>query len=154
MNIFILDENPQIAAQYMCNAHVVKMILETAQLLSSAAKFHGSQEPFLYKETHKNHPCTLWAKETKANFLWLKIHGLALSNEYSYRYGKIHKSQTIIEKVNINNIPNGNLTKFAIVMPEKYKKENAVDSYRSYYLGEKRSFAKWTRREPPDWWIV
>lgn len=155
MNIFILDEDPTLAAQMQCDAHVVKMTLETAQLLSSALILNGGTAP--YKITHKGHPSTVWTASSRENFLWLVAHGKALAEEYTYRYGKIHKSLAIIEEVEkcADIIPSKGLTAFALAMPDQYKDfSDPVKSYRSYYLHEKREFAKWTRRSPPKWWIV
>ena len=84
MNIFVLDYNPKRAAQMQCDKHVVKMPLETAQILCSA--FEPGTAP--YKRTHYNHPCSVWGRESKVNYKWLIEHGLALSDEYTYRYGK------------------------------------------------------------------
>ena len=92
MNIFILDQDPVKSAQFQCNKHVVKMCLETAQLLCSV--FPSGLAP--YKRTHYNHPCAKWARDSWCNYMWLISHGHALCNEYEYRYNKIHKCQEII----------------------------------------------------------
>ena len=93
LNIFVLHKNPQLAAQYQCDKHVVKMILETAQLLCSP--YVPGVAP--YRRTHYNHPCAKWTRESQSNYFWLGIHGLALADEYTYRYGKIHKSVDVIK---------------------------------------------------------
>ena len=144
MNIFILDSDPVLAAQYQCDKHVVKMILETAQILST---IQGGP----YKPTHKNHPCVLWAAETQANFNWLRLHGLALCQEYTLRYGKKHKCEDIIATA-YNCNPVVKRTYFVQCMPEQYKCEDPVQAYRQYYLHEKSKFAKWTKRREPFWW--
>lgn len=149
MNIFILDKDPIKAAKYQCDKHVVKMILESAQMLCTAVNLTGGQAK--YKATHKNHPCTKWARETKANFNWLKKHGLALCQEYTDRYGKRHKSQDIIESVTDETIPDGELLPFALAMPDEYKTRDPVESYRNYYKGAKKDFAKWSYSDKPEW---
>ena len=150
MNIFILSRDPALAAQYQCYKHVVKMCLEAAQILCAA------YDNAPYKKTHLGHPCTVWALASTRNYLWLVRHGFALCSEYEYRYGKRHKSETVIEwcvenysqlKFNSNE-----RTPFAQAMPEQYKCNDAVTAYRDYYFGEKRRFAKWTKRRIPSWW--
>lgn len=151
MNIFILDEDPDIAATMACDKHVVKMILETAQMLCTVAISKGYPAP--YATTHKKHPCTLWAAQSSANWVWLVLHGLALCAEYTKRYGRTHKSQRVIEHCATLDLPfdEHRLTPFAQAMPSQYKNECAVTAYRSYYHGEKASFATW-KTEAPAWW--
>ena len=151
MNIFVLDNDPDIAAQMMCDKHVVKMIVETAQILCTVVASFGYDTP--YRPTHKNHPCTAWAGKNRANWGWLIDHGMALCDEYTERYGKIHKSQSVIEWCAMKHIdlPSGSMTPFAICMPTKYIRQTAVESYREYYVGEKSSFAKW-KLGSPSWW--
>jgi len=158
MNIFVVDEDPKLAAQMLCDRHVSKMILETAQMLSSVAHRHG--HPTLYKPTHKNHPCTLWAGDSYENWEWLIEHGLALEAEKIHRTGKGHASADVIRWYRDNGYgpPKGtNSTPFALAMPDKYKTGSASESYRKYYLNDKQKFRdgkrpKWTKRQPPDWW--
>lgn len=156
MNIFVLDRNPEKAARMQCDKHVVKMILETAQMLSTAVVLTGGTPKNAYRPTHKNHPCTKWARETKQNFRWLKNHGLALCDEYTKRYGKVHKSEKIIRDLSEVSIPEGPLTDFALAMPVEIKediknKKDPVLCYRDYYRKEKREIAKWNYSEKPDW---
>ena len=100
MNIFYLDKNPKLCAQYHVDRHVVKMILETAQLLSTAHWLTGGEGP--YRATHKNHPSAIWARSNKSNYNWLCKLGLELCEEYTYRYGKIHKTQQHLEWLSKN----------------------------------------------------
>lgn len=156
MNIFILhDTDFDLCAQYHCDKHVVKMILETTQLLNNARFKHNPSLSPIYKPTHINHPCSIWASETRSNFNWLTNLGLALCKEYTLRYNKRHKCHDIIEFFSESDmyLPDGNLTPFAQCMPDQYKHKNAVEAYRNYYRGEKRDIAKWTTRSTPDWWI-
>jgi hypothetical protein len=152
MNIFLLDENPQINAQYHCNKHVVKMLLETAQILCSANHICGDSEP-PYKLAHKNHPCTIWCRTSLTNYLYLCELGLELSKEYTFRYGKHHKSTDVIQWClnNLPNIPDIGFTPPALAMPDQYKVDDFVQSYRNYYIGEKKGFATWKNREIPYW---
>ena len=155
MNIFYLDENPQLCAQYHCDKHVVKMILETAQLLSTAIHLSTEQDfADIYNPTFPNHPCNKWARKTLANFEWLQKLGLHLCSEYTYRYNKTHKSQDIIEKVWLYRdfIPSGLFTVRPQCMPDIYKDDTSViNAYRNYYLGAKTHILKYTRRPVPYW---
>lgn len=132
------------------------MILETTQLLNNALIKHDKNYKPIYNETHKNHPASLWASASLANFDWLNKLGLALCKEYTYRYGKIHKCQAYLEKFALPEtrtaLPKGSMTPFAKCMPDQYKVDDAVESYRNYYRGAKAGFAKWTKRAVPDWW--
>jgi len=158
MNIFVLDENPQVAAKMHNDKHVVKMILESAQLLCGV---HHMTDPLTteqvpYKLSHKNHPCSIWARQCVENYIWLCDLGLALCEEYTYRYGKRHKSQDIIEWCLINepNLKeNGDITPFALAMPDECKTKTAVESYRLYYLTHKRDMSTWKNRKKPEWFI-
>ena len=159
MNIFVLDENPQIAAQMHNDKHVVKMILETAQLLCGVHHMSDgtSAEQVPYKLSHKNHPCSIWSRECIENYVWLCDLGLSLCEEYTYRYGKRHKSQDVIEwcLVHNPNIPsNGNITPFALAMPDECKVSSAVESYRKYYITHKKSLGVWKGRKTPEWFKI
>jgi hypothetical protein len=150
LNIFAVDSDPVVAARSLCDAHVVKMILESAQMLCAA----HPQGVAPYKRSHYNHPCTIWARTNKANYEWLCQHGKALCEEYTIRYGKRHKSEDVIDwcMSNYSEIPNGSLTPHAQAMPDQYKKPCFVAAYRAYYIGEKSKFAKWKKRLPPEWY--
>ena len=129
MNIFILDFDQKKSAQYHVDKHIVKMPLETAQLLCTVHHCVGNEAP--YKKTHVNHPCSIWARKSLANYNWLVDMGLELCYEYSYRYGKVHKCQFVIEwcQKKIPNIPDVGLTAFAQAMPSQYKRINVVEAY-------------------------
>lgn len=157
MNIFVLHRDPGVAARMACDKHVVKMALETAQMLCTVARENRYEEEYLYKSVHLNHPCTRWAAESYANWQWLCRHGLALCTEYKYRYNKEHKCREVIHLIYKHSLgPKWKLfssrTPFAQAMPEKYKDKDPVVAYRNYYKGEKHAFAKWTRRGAPHWW--
>lgn len=154
MNIFVLDTDIDRCARYHCDRHVVKMVLETTQLLNNARIIHNPNASLIYKLTHKNHPATHWTATNKSNFKWLTELGLALCSEYTFRYNKRHKCQNIIEFFSKQDffIPNGELTPFVQCMPEIYRGNNAVDAYRRYYINEKRDIAVWSKRFSPEWW--
>jgi hypothetical protein len=154
MNIFVLDRDPRLAAEYHCDKHVIKMILETAQLLSAAHHVLDGEKPGLYKLTHKNHPCSLWTRESRENYFWTLNLGLWLLYEYEKRYGKTHKTSEVMERLKTapKNTPYGRLTTFAQAMPEIYQREDAVEAYRTYYIAEKAPICKWKTQTP--WWFV
>ena len=154
MNIFILDYNTKKCAQYHCDKHVVKMILETAQLLCGVHHVTDQvTDQVQYKLSHKNHPCAIWARESLSNYLYLCDLGLELCKEYTYRYGKRHKSQQVIEWCMINKpqIPDIDFTSPPKAMPDEYKVIDVVESYRNYYMGAKKNFAVWKNRNIPEW---
>ena len=151
MNIFVLDKDPRIAAQYHNDRHVVKMILETAQILSTINHKYGVEAP--YKATHHNHPCVLWAEQSTANYEWLVTLGFALCNEYTHRYNKIHKSVEALVATAFppEDLPVGELTPFAQAMPDDCKDIDAVVAYRKYYNQHKQDLASWKNRPTPAW---
>ena len=158
MNIFFLDENPTLSAKYHVDKHVVKMILETAQLLCSVHHVTAQDtdqvtDQVPYKLSHKNHPCAIWARESLSNYLYLCELGLELGKEYTYRYGKRHKSIEVIEWCIVNkpNIPDIGFTTPARAMPDEFKVDSVVESYRNYYMGAKSDLASWKNREKPFW---
>lgn len=157
MNIFVLDTDPIKAAQMQCDKHVVKMILETAQMLSTAHRIiDESDDEGLYKTTHKNHPCSIWARLTNTNYNWLYTHFIALCDEYTYRYGKTHLTDTKMREKLKNapvNIKDGELTPFAKAMPDNITNNDVVQAYRQYYIEHKANIAKWEKtRKSPYWW--
>ena len=155
LNIFVLDLNPELAAQYHCDKHVVKMILETTQLLCNAHHINGinpAVETILYKKTHINNPCTKWVKNSSGNYKWLTILGQELCKEYTKRYGKVHKCQSKIEQLSIYYplfFPNTELTEFVQVMPERYKHADVVIAYRNLYRYEKANILKYKLLNKP-----
>jgi len=155
MNIFVLDENPVVAANLMHDKHIVKMVLETAQLMSTAVIALGGRADGLYKPTHQAHPCSLWLLEAPANFCWLYEHGRALDAEFRHRFsGRSHASYSVIKQA-YESYPRilqeyRAHTPFAQAMPDEYKVPgDAVSAYRNYYLGRKVEQSKWTRRPVP-----
>lgn len=162
MNIFYFYPCPTLSAQAQPDKMLVKMPLETAQMLSTAHRVCDGNEyadkAGLYKEAYKNHPCTIWARETSANYLWLYTHFIALGREYSYRYQKKHASLVKLAKALRHlpkNIVKGDLTPPALAMPDQYKEPNdPVLSYRQYCIAEK-TYAQWNKNRPkPNWWTT
>jgi hypothetical protein len=159
MNIFFLSFNPKTAAEYHCDKHVVKMILETAQLLYSA---HWSEERMIlpqnaYKLAHKNHPCSIWVRESLSNYMWLAELGYWLCQEYRFRYeNRTHSTEAHLLWLRANPPPDlkdVGVTEIRLAMPDEYKLPNAVESYRMYYRENKlkiRGIVKYTKRPPPS----
>lgn len=159
MNIFFLSRSPKEAAELHCDKHVIKMILESAQLLYSA---HWVLNPEglpegAYKKTHINHPCAIWIRESIANYLWLCSLAWWLCKEYQFRYGlhKVHKSESHILWLLEHppaGIPRIGLTVPPQAMPDEYKQDNPIDGYRMYYIEDKfkkRNIVNYTKREWP-----
>lgn len=158
MNVFVLDENPIVAATYACDKHLVKMPLETAQLLSTVAQKRGYQA--LYRITHRNNPITNWVGNSVHNWTWLCEHGLELSRQYTRVFGKIHKCQNVIQNLADRTLEiwselgdSKRHTDFFLCMPDDCKDtENPIESYRNCYRIHKSYMAKWKNRQPPSWW--
>lgn len=171
MNIFVLDNDAVESARMMCDKHVIKMILESCQLLSTAHHVLDGDELLvntgkrkfksyictkknICKATMVNHPCTIWTRQTRANYIWLWRHAYALCKEYTHRYGKVHAmEQMLVDELYDPpvNISKEKMTAFAQAMPDAYRNENAVIAYRKYYINEKVRFAKWKNTEVPKW---
>ena len=135
MNIFYFTNNVKLNSKLLDDKRVVKMILETTQLLSNSLFLNG-EEP-VYKPTHLKHPCTLWTSKSKSNWNWLKRYGLALSKEYTKRYGKIHRCEPIIKNMKCPKIKENQFSEPPQCMPDKYKKSRSGRGYINYYINEK-----------------
>jgi len=156
MNIFVLDNDPVNAAKYLCDKHVCKMLLESAQVLCTVFHLKGSNAQ--YRATHVKHPCVLWTMASKGNFDWLVEHARGIAIEKRFRYGTKHASEDVVELcANASSnltFERTSMTPFVQAMPETYKDVDAVKAYRAYYVGEKIRFAKWNKgRERPEWFI-
>ena len=143
MNIFYLDKDPIAAAVVQYNKHVVKMILESAQMLCAAHHILGNPDDVPYKLAHKNHPCTIWVRENSLHYDWLYEHMMALGDEYTARYNKTHMSIDKCKHLNIHpkNIPHETFEQPPQCMPDEYKDECSVQAYWNYYIGEKHVVA-------------
>ena len=143
MNIFYLDKCPNKAAKVQYNKHVVKMILESAQMLCAAHHVLGDPADVPYKLAHKNHPSTIWVREISLHYDWLYEHMMALGDEYTARYNKTHMSIDKCKHLNIHprNIPHEIFEQPPQCMPDEYKDECSVQAYWNYYIGEKHVVA-------------
>jgi hypothetical protein len=175
MNIFYLDTSPVQAAQWMVDRHVVKMILESCQLLSTAHRvLDGTKhtvvvppnckksvyqldsylDSVLYQATHINHPSSVWCRQSTANYQWLHSHLGALLKEYTYRYGKTHGCHSKYEALSVEplNIPSGPFTQPTPAMDEQFVvSDDSVVNYRNYYKCGKAHLHSWTNRNKPFW---
>jgi hypothetical protein len=175
VNIFYLSESPTRAAISMVDRHVVKMILETCQLLSTAHRvldgdaiptisksgrkitryvLNDDRESVLYTATHINHPSCVWVRESSENYNWLYWHLVSLCNEYAYRYGKHHACTKLLEPLlcKPKNIVHKPFTQPPCAMDQKYIiSDDPVINYRNYYKNGKAHIHSWKRRGPPDW---
>ena len=172
MNIFVLDTDPHAAARMMCDKHIPKMLVESAQMMASALRRHGVDESELpltrrgtpYKMSFPHHPCTKWVGDSYQNFMWLYEHAKAISQEYLKRFGNrrgTHRTVRTIREMHqafdkhfvTFDFPEDGLTPFALAMPEEYQSEDPVKAYRAYYKADKSYFAKWDKGTPaPNWW--
>jgi hypothetical protein len=130
------------------------MILESAQLLCTAHWVSGGEAP--YRKTHVNHPSNKWVRESLSNYKWLCELGMELCKEYTYRYGKIHKTQQHIEWLidNLPNIEDKGFTEMPQAMPDECKMEDPIEGYRNYYNIEKAYMCKWKGRLEPEWFVA
>lgn len=152
MNVFVLDEDMVKSAMYTCDKHVVKMITEHVQLLSSAYYFTDQSELSPYKLSHQNHPIAKWVRESKDNWTWLRIYTLVLYGEYKFCYhNRNHRAGELARCLKTPNLPKIGMTRMALAMPEQYKVDSVVQSYRNYYIGEKLPIIHYTNRELPYW---
>ena len=168
MNIFYLDTNPEICATYHCDKHVVKMCIEYAQILSTAhrvldgklyidsssgrkIKRYKLENDELYKATHINHPSSIWARESKENYMYLYNLYKELLKEYTYRYNKIHGSSKLLNQLSTvpKNISSISMTKVPQAMPEYLRESDSVQAYRNYYIKEKKNILSYKNREFP-----
>lgn len=179
MNIFYLDEDYKVAAKQHLDKHVVKMIIEYAQLMSTAHRVldgtqwydktaagrriarwehpNGELDQILYKASHINHPSGIWVRESFSNYIWLHALWEKLCAEYTYRYGKIHMTQQKLQhilKTPPTSIPSGGMTKMPQAMPDEFKQKDSIEAYRQYYRVAKAKMAVWTKRETPEWYYV
>ena len=150
MNIFYLHKDPREAAKLQYNKHVVKMILESAQMLCTAHHVYGSpeqKENVPYKQAHLNHPSTIWVRTNNRNYMWLYWHMIALGEEYTKRYNKKHLTITKCEDflykppVYLKDALYGDPIDMPQCMPDEYKDECSVQAYWNYYINGKKDIA-------------
>ena len=178
MNIFYLSHDVTECAEQHVDKHAVKMVLEYAQLLSTAHRFlDGSKyigrspsgrkqvrfildddrEHLMYSATHINHPSGIWVRKSNNNYLWLAELLSELCAEYTYRYGKVHKCERdglmhmLLDRVP-DNIPQGPFSEPTPAMPDEFKVNgSSIESYRKYYIGAKARMFNWKNRNTPEW---
>lgn len=155
MNIFVLDNDYKKCAKAHVDKHVVKMILEHAQMICTAHHIVGGYNYDIpYKSTHVNHPCSKWVRDSVNNYKWLVNMTSALNDEYKHRFNHDvnHKSFDVIQSLPIPDLPYVPRTRFARAMPDECKiGDDVVASYRKYYNTEKQDIMKWTKRHTPKW---
>ena len=177
MNIFYLHKTPTVSVKMHCDKHVVKMVIEYAQLLSTAHRMlDGTQwidassgrrikrwrlddskmDSVLYKASHINHPSAIWVRQNNSQYQYMYNMFENLCEEYTYRYGKIHMTDSKLRELLVDspkNIPIGSFQEPPQCMPDNCKQDSTVDAYKLYYVEEKKDFAKWTKRPTPMWFI-
>ena len=176
MNIFYLDRDVKTCAEMHNDKHVVKMIIEYAQLMSTAHRLLDGEEYYdltangrkikrwrlnderenvLMKASHVNHPSAVWVRQSKQNYVWLMQMWCCLLQEYTYRYGKTHACSRLVSVLSEmpHNLPEKPFTEPTPAMPDEYKvKNNSVKSYINYYVGAKQHLANWKKRTIPSWY--
>ena len=176
MNIFYLHNDPRTCAEMHVDKHCVKMILEYAQLLSTAHRvldgtlsmglsasgrkktsyvLMDQRESVLYSATHINHPSAVWVRQSRANYFWLFSLWVELMAEYTHRYGRVHASERLYDSLYSapKNIPVSNkFTEPTPAMPDEYKVDgDSIQSYKNYYIGDKKRMFSWKNRQTPTW---
>lgn len=175
MNIFYVSNDPVQAAEWMVDKHVVKMILESCQLLSTAHrildgqlyteksktgrnvqrwKLFDERDNIIYQATHINHPSAVWCRQSIENYSWLVEHMYALLNEYKYRYDKVHKCASLAYYIQSppKNLTEYDWTPMPCAMDNQYIiSDNPLTNYRNYYKNGKKHLFAWTKRQPPEW---
>ena len=166
MNLFILSQSVSQTAEWMFDKHIVKIILEAAQILSCCKRILDTdiseeESNKIYKLTHRNHPINVWIRESYANYCYVLDLSNAMHNEWRYRYNhpdtKFHKAYLIIMYLKENpppleKFPQKVSTPFVLAMPEQYKTQCPYQSYRNYYNSpEKQKIASWKKRNTPEW---
>jgi hypothetical protein len=174
MNIFYLDSDPVKSAELHCDKHVVKMIIEYAQLMSTAHRVLDGEmyvdktannrrikrwcladkhmEEVVYKASHINHPSNIWIRSSDSHYQFVYDMFVALCNEYTHRYGRTHLTEEKLKDI-LQHLPNTIASTDFVeppqAMPDDVKTSNTVDAYQNYYRVYKKNFAKWTDRMTP-----
>ncbi|MCW8982480.1 MAG: hypothetical protein OQK13_00385 [Gammaproteobacteria bacterium] len=149
MNVFYLSSDPVLSARYHCDKHVVKMILEYAQLMCTAHHLTGSGHAGMYRVTHQNHPSAVWVRKSVSHYMYVFRMWEQLLDEFSIRYGKQHKTGTLYD--DLSAAPSLPMTEFQAppqCMPEEYKRDDAVTAYRVYYKHGKADILQYKHNRP------
>ena len=155
MNIFYIHTDPIESARQLADDHIRKMQIESAQMCCTAHWESGSEAP--YKRAHKNHPSTIWTRQSIQHYNWLVEHGLEICREFELRYGKRHKTQDVLEwcKNNKPNIPDNGFIAPPKCMPDQFKVEDTIESYKNFYINDKIKVKQldWKKipSRKPDW---
>ena len=163
MNRFLINYSPELCARDMCDKHVVKMPLEEAQMLCTTVRLHApeyAEEAGLYRAVHQKHPCTIWAGQTRANYLYSLDMFREMCREYTYRYGKVHASWRLYDALvdAAQYVPDGNITPHPECFSEhtdlKSGRPWPIQSYRKFYMTKQKRFKMvWTKRDMPEWFV-
>jgi len=161
MNRFIINYSPELCARDLCDKHVVKMPLEEAQMLCTTVRLHApeyAEEVGLYRAVHQKHPCTIWAGQTRANYLYSLDMFREMCREYTHRYGKVHASWRLYDALvdAAQYLPDGGITPHPECFSEhtdlKSGRPWPIESYRKFYQTMKHRFKMvCTKRDVPDW---
>ena len=174
MNLFYLHEEPKVSATLHCDKHVVKMIIEYAQMLSTAHRMldgtqytdsssgrriqrwrlpNSNMDGVLYKASHINHPSTRWVRENAIQYQYAYDMFTNLCDEYTYRYGKVHMTDTKLRDL-LDQLPKnitlGEWSEPPQCMPDDVKTKSTIEAYHKYYREYKTPFAVWTKRDVPE----
>ena len=154
VNIYVFGNKPIEIVKVLDDNFLKKVVFELAQILCQVQRRYSFSHPFFHKAVERDHPCVLWAGMTDANYSWTYEYFLQASREYSYRFGKIHRSWLLLGML-LRNLPKGileaGISPFVQAVPEQYKTGDARISYLHYYKAEKISiFSKWTNRPVPE----
>ena len=167
MNLFILSLCFRECAECMFDKHISKIILEAVQMLCTTMHMVDpdndiNEKTKIYKIAHKNHPVTIWMRQSRDNFIWTLDLVDAMHTEWKFRYNhpqeKEHKSFVLSKYLRhyappADKFPETGLTQFAMAMPSKYKSDDPIEAYRKYYQSpEKQKIASWKNRSKPGWY--
>lgn len=174
MNVFILAEDINSAIQSHANIHLHKMILESAQMLSTTHRIlDGNKIPntrhkyvlnnseldsIIYKATHPHHPWTKWTMETESNYKWHYLFFVGLCQEYKFRRNRTHLTETKLKeilKTPPKNIPKGDITAFPLAVDDDCITDDVIQTYRNHYIKKaSRMKMEWSPRAKPEWFDV
>lgn len=154
MNIFYINQDPLVAARELADQHILKMGIESAQMLSTAHWLTGSEAP--YKKTHANHPSSIWVRQSISHYRWLVSHGIEILKEYTRRYGKVHKTESIMLWLKDNEpvIDDLGFIEPPKCMPDVFKIGSTIDSYKKFYIEDKINVKKLSYKKTnqiPNW---
>lgn len=166
MNIFWLDRDLRLAAYCHHDKHISNQLKEAAQIICTVVREYGEPNETTYRSTHKSHPCVRWCASSMDNLILLRDFAICLHNEFAFRYNASHdpldndSSASVCHRSYVTitsqffhkiNIPSIGVTPVPLCMPDEYKCDDVIKSYRQYYLAEKIQGHNWRPRKPPLW---